>query len=169
MKGEIGNIFILEQVQSLPLESYFRILLAVVVGFCIGWDRTSKNKPAGIKTYTLVTVASTMLTIVSVDLFHDYAQQGITMMDPARLAAQIPPALGFIGAGLIIKHGKRISGLTSAAMILLAGGMGISIGAGYYGLVIFTVLTTLTVIKVGNWLGKKIAEPGEEREYDDLD
>ncbi|MBP1933734.1 MgtC/SapB family protein [Ammoniphilus resinae] len=157
----INNI-IPDFITSINIEVYLRILLGVFVGFCIGWDRTAKNKPAGIKTYSFVTVASTLLTIVSVDLFHSYAKFGVTMMDPARLAAQIPPALGFIGAGLILKEGRKVSGLTSAAMILFAGGMGICIGAGYYGLVFFTLLLMLGVIKIGNWLEIRLSEPKED-------
>lgn len=147
---------------TIQYESYFKIFLAVIVGFCIGWDREAKSKPAGIKTYSFVTVASTLLTIISVDLFHLYAIKGVTMMDPARLAAQIPPALGFIGAGLILKQGKRVSGLTSASMILFAGGMGIAIGIGYYGLMIFTLLMMMVVLKVGNAFAKKYTDESED-------
>lgn len=85
------------------------------------------------------------------------------MMDPARLAAQIPPALGFIGAGLIIKQGRRVSGLTSASMILFAGGLGIAIGVGYYGIMAFSVFCMLIVIKLGNALSKRYY-PAEEEE-----
>jgi putative Mg2+ transporter-C (MgtC) family protein len=151
------------------VEAYIRITFAAFVGFCIGWDRTTKSKPAGIKTYTFVTVASALLTIVSVDLFKDYAKTGITMLDPARLAAQIPPALGFIGAGLIMKHGRKISGLTSAAMILFSGGMGICIGAGYYIMAIFTLFLMFGVLKLGTWLDKRMSDGKSEAEEDDMD
>lgn len=143
-------------------EPYIKIFVAVAVGFLIGWDREVKHKPAGIKTYSFVTVASTLMTIISVDLFHVYAQDGVTMMDPARLAAQIPPALGFIGAGLILKQGRRVSGLTSASMILFAGGIGIAIGAGYYGIMTFSVFSMLIVIKLGNAIGKRYNSVDEE-------
>lgn len=148
--------------KTMDYEPFIKIILAALVGFSIGWDRESKNKPAGIKTYSFVTVASTLLTIISVDLFHVYAKGGVTMMDPARLAAQIPPALGFIGAGLIIKQGNRVSGLTSASMILFAGGMGIAIGAGYYGLMIFTLIVMLVVLKVGKKIEKRFYEDQDE-------
>lgn len=147
--------------KSIDYEPFVKIVLAAIVGFSIGWDRESKHKPAGIKTYSFVTVASTLLTIISVDLFHVYAKGGVTMMDPARLAAQIPPALGFIGAGLIIKQGNRVSGLTSASMILFAGGMGIAIGTGYYGLMIFTLITMLVLLKVGRRIEKRFTDTNE--------
>ena len=77
--------------KSIDYEPYIKIVLAVIVGFSIGWDRESKSKPAGIKTYSFVTVASTSLTIISVDLSHIYAKSGITMMDPVRLAHKFHP------------------------------------------------------------------------------
>ncbi|WP_240675780.1 MgtC/SapB family protein [Ammoniphilus sp. CFH 90114] len=150
-------------------EPYVKIMLAVLIGFLIGWDREVKSKPAGIKTYSFVTVASTLMTIISVDLFHVYAHSGVTMMDPARLAAQIPPALGFIGAGLILKQGRRVSGLTSASMILFAGGIGIAIGAGYYGIMGFSVILMLLVIKLGNALSKRFYPTEEQANEEHLD
>lgn len=135
------------------LEVYFRIILSAGLGFLIGWDRTSKNKPAGIKTYMYVCTACTLITIVSiysVDLYGSEDQT--TLMDPMRLAAQIVTGLGFLGAGVILKEGLQVKGLTSAAMIFFVGGVGIGVGAGFYGLVIFSVMTGLFIAKLGNAL-----------------
>ena len=63
--------------------------------------------------------------------------------DPLRLAAQIVSGLGFLGAGVILKTGLQIKGLTSAAMILFVGGVGIGIGAGFYDVVIFAIIMVL--------------------------
>lgn len=109
------------------------------------------------------------MSIISVDMFHVYAHDGLTMMDPARLAAQIPPALGFIGAGLILKQGQRVSGLTSASMILFAGGIGIAIGTGYYGIMAFSLILMMAVIKIGNALNGRFCSSEEEVPEDHLD
>ena len=102
---------------------YFRIVVSAILGFIIGWDRTSKNKPAGLKTYTYVSVACTLITIVSIEGAEMLSQPGSgKMMDPFRLAAQIVSGLGFLGAGVILKDGLRVKGLTSAAMIFYVGG-----------------------------------------------
>jgi putative Mg2+ transporter-C (MgtC) family protein len=137
-------------------EIYFRILLSAFLGLLIGFDRTHKNKPAGVKTYTFVTVASALITIISIESVGIYSNlHDRTMMDPMRLAAKIVSGLGFLGAGLIMKTGFEVKGLTSAAMILFAGGVGIGIGAGFYGIVIFTMVTSFVFIRVGGWIEKR--------------
>jgi putative Mg2+ transporter-C (MgtC) family protein len=131
---------------------YFRILVSAVLGFIIGWDRTSKNKPAGLKTYTYVSVACTLITIVSIEGAEMLSQPDSgKVMDPFRLAAQIVSGLGFLGAGVILKDGLRVKGLTSAAMIFYVGGIGIGIGAGFYSIVIFATLVTFIITKIGNF------------------
>lgn len=131
------------------LEMYLRLFISALVGYFIGWDRSSHNKPAGIKTYTYVSVSCTLITILSIDsanLFSE-ADSG-KMMDPMRLTAQVISGLGFLGAGLIMKEGFQVKGLTSAAMIFFAGGVGIGIGVGLYGLVLFSILITFSSTKI---------------------
>ncbi|WP_036711186.1 MgtC/SapB family protein [Paenibacillus pinihumi] len=136
-------------------EIYIRILISAILGLLIGFDRTHKHKPAGVKTYTFVTVASALITIVSIESVEMYSHlHNRTMMDPMRLTAQIVSGLGFLGAGLIMKSGFEVKGLTSAAMILFAGGVGIGIGAGFYGIVIFTIITVFVFIRVGGLIEK---------------
>jgi putative Mg2+ transporter-C (MgtC) family protein len=132
-------------------EMYLRILLSAVLGFIIGWDRESKSKPAGIKTYMYVCIASCLITLISiysVDKFSSLNNR--TMMDPLRLAAQIVTGLGFLGAGVILKNGLEVKGLTSAAMVLFVGGIGIGIGAGFYDLIVFAVLISMVMVRIGN-------------------
>jgi putative Mg2+ transporter-C (MgtC) family protein len=137
-------------------EVYFRIVVSAVLGFIIGWDRTSKNKPAGLKTYTYVSVACSLITIVSIEGAEMLSQPDSgKVMDPMRLAAQIVSGLGFLGAGVILKDGLRVKGLTSAAMIFYVGGIGIGIGAGFYSIVIFATLVTFIVTKLGNFFEER--------------
>ncbi len=137
-------------------ELYFRILISAVLGLLIGFDRTHKNKPAGIKTFTFVTAACSLITIVSIESVEAYGRlHDRTMMDPMRLTAQIVTGLGFLGAGLIMKSGFEVKGLTSAAMILFAGGVGIGIGAGFYGIVLFTIATLFVLVRIGGWIEKR--------------
>src|SRR5699024_10478027 len=90
-------------------------------------------KPAGLKTYMYVAVSTTLITIVSIESVTMYSDLHPNLrMDPMRLAAQIVSGLGFLGAGVILKDGLRVKGLTSAAMIFFVGGIGIGIGAGFY-------------------------------------
>lgn len=138
---------------SVDMEYYLRIFLGAAFGFLIGWDRESKNKPAGIKTYMYVSVSCTLLTIISLVSVEIYGEiNPYVRMDPLRLAAQIVSGLGFLGAGVILKNGLKIQGLTSAAMILFVGGVGIGIGAGFYRVVIFSVLISMFLARVGDRL-----------------
>lgn len=149
-------------------EIYFQILISALLGFIIGWDRSSKHKPAGLKTYTYVAVACTLITIVSIHSVDNFSNPLIgTRMDPMRLAAQIVSGLGFLGAGVILKDGLQVKGLTSASMIFFVGGVGIGIGAGFYGIVVFATVITFILTKIGmifekqdirslsNWFDKK--------------
>lgn len=132
-------------------EPFCRIFVAGLLGFALGFDRTHKNKPAGVRTYTFVAVACALITVVSVGSVDVYSGLHETVrMDPMRLTAQIVTGLGFIGAGLILKTGTRVVGLTSAAMIFFAGGAGIGIGAGFYSIVLFASLLVFAVIPIGS-------------------
>ncbi|WP_309122836.1 MgtC/SapB family protein [Paenibacillus sp.] len=151
-------------------EIYIRILVSGLLGLLIGFDRTHKHKPAGVKTYMFVTVASALITIVSIQSVSYYGHMhDRTMMDPMRLAAQIVTGLGFLGAGLIMKTGFEVKGLTSAAMILFAGGVGIGIGAGFYGIVCFTVAAAFVLVRVGGFIEKKDHEWTERRREQERD
>lgn len=137
-------------------ELFLRVVVGALLGFLIGLNRTHKAKPAGIKTYMFVATASTLITIVSIQAVAVYSElHGHTMMDPMRLAAQIVTGLGFIGAGVILKVGTRVVGLTSAAMVFFSGGVGIGIGAGFYSIVVFSVLITFLFALWGEWIEKR--------------
>lgn len=138
------------------LEIYLRVLVSALLGMFLGWDRTSKNKPAGLKTFTFVSVSCTLITLVSIYSTEVFGSTNFNnRMDPMRLAAQIVSGLGFLGAGLIMKDGLRVTGLTSAAMVFFAGGVGIGIGAGFYGIVFFAVLITFILAKISQAIEKK--------------
>lgn len=146
------------------LEIYFKIFISAILGMIIGWDRSSKNKPAGLKTFTYVAVSCTLITIVSIDSAEVFGSSNMNnRMDPMRLSAQIVSGLGFLGAGLIIKDGFRVKGLTSAAMVFFAGGVGIGIGAGFYALIFFTVIITLAIVKIENMIELRDAKSRKHR------
>lgn len=135
---------------------YVKIILSGILGFFIGWDRTSKNKPAGLKTYTYVAVSCTLITIVSIESVKEFQHLSTNLrMDPMRLAAQIVSGLGFLGAGVILKDGLQVKGLTSAAMIFFVGGVGIGVGAGFIGIVLCAVLITFALTHIGNYFEEK--------------
>ena len=103
-----------------------RLLLACVLGGMIGIERELKHKPAGLRTQMLICVGSAFFTILS-DLF---AQ--LWGGDHTRIAAQIIPGIGFIGAGSILRSRGSVSGLTTAATIFVVAAIGMAAGGGMY-------------------------------------
>jgi len=116
-------------------ETLIRLGISAFLGLVIGLERELKRKPVGLKTSLVICIVSCLLTIVSIEsayMFPGDDDVNITM-DPLRLAAQIVSGIGFLGAGVILRRGNdTISGLTTAAMIWGAAGIGIAVGAGFY-------------------------------------
>ncbi|MEB8647552.1 MgtC/SapB family protein [Bacillus cereus] len=84
-------------------EFLLKLGLALFLGLFIGIDRQLKNKPLGVKTSMVISVASCLITMVSIESVHVYSVPGHTNMDPMRLAAQIVSGIGFLGAGFYLQ------------------------------------------------------------------
>ncbi|WP_410493023.1 MgtC/SapB family protein [Domibacillus sp. DTU_2020_1001157_1_SI_ALB_TIR_016] len=121
------------------------------LGAIIGLERELKSKPVGLKTSIVISVISCLLTAVSVEsayLYHGDADVNVTM-DPLRLAAQIVSGIGFLGAGVILHRANdTISGLTTAAMIWGAAGIGIIVGAGFYAAALAGVILIILAVEM---------------------
>ena len=103
------------------------ILLAVLLGFAIGYERKLRYKEAGIRTHTIVCAGSALIMVVS-----KYGFADIMEYDASRVAAQIVSGIGFLGAGIIIYRKHEIHGLTTAAGVWATAGVGMAAGAGLY-------------------------------------
>jgi putative Mg2+ transporter-C (MgtC) family protein len=108
------------------LELVGRLLLAAVLGAVIGVEREIHDHPAGIRTHLLVALGSALFTVLSIVGFS--SSSGVAV-DPSRVAAQIVTGIGFLGAGAILKYGPTIKGLTTAASLWAAAGIGMAAGA----------------------------------------
>lgn len=122
-----------------------RVVLAVVLGGCLGLERGLKNRPAGLRTYMLVCLGACIVMITN-----QYAFQAFGVGDPVRMGAQVVSGIGFLGAGTIIVTARnQIKGLTTAAGLWAAASVGLAIGIGLYevallgGVAIIVVLTSL--------------------------
>ena len=117
-------------------EVIIKLSFAAFLSLIIGIERELKKKPVGLKTSVVIATFSCLLTYISIESAYKAheGQIGVNItMDPLRLAAQIVSGIGFLGAGVILRKGNdSISGLTTAAMIWGAGGIGIAVGAGFY-------------------------------------
>ena len=124
---------------SIYPEYALRLILAVICGGFIGYERKASNHPAGLRTHIIVCVAATLVLITSESIFERYV--GATNMDPMRLGAQIISGIGFLGAGAIVKEGVTVKGLTTAACLWAVGCIGIALGVGFYfGAIIATAI-----------------------------
>ncbi|ANU25844.1 MgtC/SapB family protein [Planococcus versutus] len=136
--------------QISSLETFLKLLIAATLSMVIGLERELKRKPVGFKTSIVISTFSCLLTIISIESAYiaqgsEYDNVNITM-DPLRLAAQIVSGIGFLGAGVILKRGNdSISGLTTAAMIWGAGGIGIAVAAGFY----IEAITAVLIVLIG--------------------
>jgi len=125
-----------------------KILLAVLFGGILGAERARAGKPAGLRTYMLVTLAVTVFTIIS----QDTPQLQSANYDPGRIISQVILGIGFLGGGIIFKKG-RVTGLTTAAGLWIATAIGITVGLGLYLLgaivtvVSFIILAILPVVE----------------------
>ncbi len=103
------------------------ILIAGVLGFLIGLERKLRSKEAGIRTHTIVCLASALFMVISKYAFGEGED-----FDPARIAAQIIPGIGFLGAGIIVYRKNVIHGLTTAAGVWATAGVGMACGGRLY-------------------------------------
>jgi putative Mg2+ transporter-C (MgtC) family protein len=140
-------------VAALKLATLGRLVLAGFLGGLIGLERELKAKPAGLRTTMLICIGAAIFTQLSVQMALLATGGGDALRaDPARLAAQIIPGIGFIGAGAIL-HGKgRVTGLTTAATLWVVTAIGIGVGAGAYVQAIGTTVMVLgTLYLLGRW------------------
>lgn len=108
----------------------FKLLMASLCGGLIGLEREMKGRPAGLKTFSLVCVGSTLAMITN-----DYIYVNLSLGggDAARMAAQVISGIGFLGAGTIMVTGNnQVKGLTTAAALWVTAALGIAIGSGFY-------------------------------------
>jgi putative Mg2+ transporter-C (MgtC) family protein len=124
------------------------LLVAMVAGGLIGLERSYYGRPAGFRTHTLVCMASSLLMLVTIyqrDWFSG-AMIETVRIDPTRMAQGIMTGIGFLGAGVIMKEGASIRGLTTAASIWITAAIGILAGVGFYSaLTVVTILTLSTL------------------------
>lgn len=125
-------------------ETLARLGVGFLAGALIGLDRERHQRPAGLRTHCLVSMASALFAMISVLAAGD-------KFDHGRIAAQVVTGIGFLGAGTIMRHGSTVRGLTTAASLWMAAALGLAAGFGWYiGASLGAVLTllVLTVVKL---------------------
>lgn len=134
--------------------SLISLLSALLAGGLIGLERSYNGRPAGFRTHTLVCLASVLLmllTVHQVQLLPDLPLETVRI-DPTRMAQGIMTGIGFLGAGVIMKEGLTVRGLTTAASIWITASIGILIGIGFYSAAAAGTLIALGVLSLFRYI-----------------
>jgi putative Mg2+ transporter-C (MgtC) family protein len=139
-------------------EDILKIALAVLAGGLIGVEREYRDKAAGFRTLIFICSGACLFTLLSARLAPD--------SDPTRIAANIVTGVGFLGAGVILRDGGKVIGLTTAATIWLTAAVGMGIGGGAYLISGIMVLTAIMVLWLFPGVEHRIDNVREERKYE---
>jgi len=143
---------ILDTLNELNLIStVVRLALALLLGGMLGIERGRKRRPAGMRTYMIVCIASALVMITSQYMMIEYGTG-----DPARMGAQVISGIGFLGAGTIIITSRQVKGLTTAAGLWAAACIGLAVGIGFYTGAIACAILVLVVMTVMSGLDARL-------------
>ncbi|HUL92925.1 MAG TPA: MgtC/SapB family protein [Burkholderiales bacterium] len=134
------------------------LLIALAAGGIIGLERSYHGRPAGFRTHALVCLSSSMLMVLTVyqdTWFESFSLEKVNI-DPTRMAQGIMTGIGFLGAGVIMREGLTVRGLTTAASIWITAGIGVMIGVGFYFPAGIATALTLIVLSVFRWIERSM-------------
>ena len=128
-----------------------RLVVAVILGGLLGFEREREGKSAGLRTHMLVALGSALFTVASLEA-------GMSLSDLRRVFQGIAAGIGFIGAGTILKRKDedQIKGLTTAAGVWLTGAVGVAAGAGLLWIPVVGVALALIILSALVWVGRRI-------------
>lgn len=137
-----------------------RLIIAAILGGIVGLEREMKRKPAGLRTNMFICFGAAMFTILSEELASRWPG------DHTRIAAQIIPGIGFIGAGSILHSRGSVTGLTTAATLFVVAGIGMAAGGGLYLPAIFAMIVILIALHVLGLLETKFSLKNLQMTYE---
>jgi putative Mg2+ transporter-C (MgtC) family protein len=134
------------------------LLIALAAGAIIGLERSYHGRPAGFRTHALVCLSSSMLMVLTVyqDTWFEALSLERANIDPTRMAQGIMTGIGFLGAGVIMREGLTVRGLTTAASIWITAAIGVMIGVGFYFPAGIATALTLIVLSVFRWIERRM-------------
>lgn len=132
------------------IDIFTHLIAATIAGGLIGLERSYHGRPAGFRTHTLVCLASSLLMLVTMYQGKWFAGAALetVRIDPTRMAQGVMTGIGFLGAGVIMREGLTVRGLTTAGSIWITAAIGILAGVGFYSAVIMASAITLGVLAV---------------------
>jgi putative Mg2+ transporter-C (MgtC) family protein len=136
-----------------------KLALAAFLGILIGTERAVVGKPAGTRTFALISLGSCLFILIALQVTTAYL--GLVNFDPTRMAAAIVSGAGFLGVGLVVMRNESIHGVTTAAGLWVSAAVGTAVGFGLYSTAIFSTVATLVIFtamwfvenSMKNWFG----------------
>ncbi len=142
MISEVSEVLFAFQIH--PLEMALRLSLAIICGLIVGWERETKDKPAGVRTHMLVTLGSASFMLATLEFGAGLPPD--VVIDPSRIVQGVITGIGFLGAGCIIQGNSGIRGLKTGASVWVVGSVGIACGSGLY--IVAAIITAFTWITI---------------------
>ena len=127
-------------------EPLLRMLVALLLGAAVGWEREMQRQPAGFRTHALVGLGAAIFTVVSAFGFPG------PLSDPTRIAAQIVTGIGFLGGGAILHYRGNVRGLTTAASLWAVAAVGMAAGAGLYVVAVGGAALVIVTLEAFDWV-----------------
>jgi putative Mg2+ transporter-C (MgtC) family protein len=144
------------------LESAARLLMAMVFAMVLGIDREALDKPAGMRSHMLVSLAAACLTLMTFSIVDASDTFGDTVRtDPLRLIEAVVAGVAFLGAGAIIQSRGAVKGITTGASMWVAGAIGVASGLGQYALAAMTTALALVVLYVLRKVEVRVKKRGD--------
>lgn len=144
------------------LEVAFRLVLSTVLAGVLGWDREEKDRPAGLRTYMMVALASCVFTVLTFEIHETINEKSPGgNSDPIRIIEAVTAGVAFLAAGTIIQGRGTVHGLTTGAGMWMAGALGVAVGAGHYLLAIFAALLSFVILRFVGMLTPNGSKPAE--------
>jgi putative Mg2+ transporter-C (MgtC) family protein len=144
---------------DLTLSIVLKLVMASVLGGLVGLERELRGKPAGLRTNMFICAGSALFTVISIEMARRLGG------DPTRIASQLIPGIGFIGAGSIIRGQVGVQGLTTAATIFVLASVGMAVGGGFYWTAIFSAVMIVLALSLFGWLERRFEWKTETRVY----
>lgn len=140
---------------AFDMQMFLRLLIAVVLGALVGYERERAGKPAGVRTHGMVSLGAALFAVVSL---HGFGEAS----DPARVAAQIVTGIGFLGAGAILHQRGSVQGLTTAASLWVTAAIGLAVGVGMLLMSLATAVLVFLLLRFGPWPRPKTTDEETE-------
>lgn len=141
--------------------SIYKLLLSMLLGAVVGFERRRKGQTAGVRTFSLISMGATLAMLLSIYVPQEY--MGLKNGDPGRIAAQVITGIGFLGAGAIIQMKGSVRGLTTAAGIWMVAIIGMAVGLGMYWLSVVASALILFILVLLEGIERHLSRGAELR------